>query len=198
MHTVRFWVGWLVVMAYPVGLLLWVAIHPFASFWRRVGVAWTYAILGIPSLAYMILVFIIRDKIMSTDFGTHYSLVGVAVIFLLSGILLGLKRRRYFTFGQVSGIPELSKNQYPGKLITQGPYARIRNPRYAEMAIFTLGYVVLANYLVPYIVYILSIPVIYLVVLLEEKELRQRFGREYEEYCLRVPRFIPKKRERKQ
>jgi protein-S-isoprenylcysteine O-methyltransferase Ste14 len=30
-------------------------------------------------------------------------------------------------------------------------------------------------------------------VLLEERELRDRFGAEYEEYCRRVPRYIPKR-----
>jgi protein-S-isoprenylcysteine O-methyltransferase Ste14 len=29
------------------------------------------------------------------------------------------------------------------------------------------------------------------VVLLEERELRDRFGAEYDEYCGRVPRYIP-------
>jgi protein-S-isoprenylcysteine O-methyltransferase Ste14 len=36
-------------------------------------------------------------------------------------------------------------------------------------------------------------PAIHLVVLLEEPELRERFGAEYEEYCGRVPRYIPKR-----
>ena len=28
--------------------------------------------------------------------------------------------------------------------------------------------------------------------LLEERELRERFGTEYEDYCRRVPRYLPK------
>jgi protein-S-isoprenylcysteine O-methyltransferase Ste14 len=31
----------------------------------------------------------------------------------------------------------------------------------------------------------------HIIVLLEEKELKERFGRGYEEYCRRVPRYIP-------
>ena len=193
MDAARSWVGIIVVMSYPVGLLLWVVIHPFAAFWRRLGTAWTYGILSIPSLAYMVVVFLMRKKILARDFGTQYLLVGLAFVFMIIGILLSLKRRKYLNFSRLSGIPELSEKQYPGKLLTDGPYARIRNPRYIEAAFFTLGYVVFANYLVPYIMFLLSLPVLFLVVILEEKELLQRFGKEYEEYCQRVPRFIPKR-----
>ena len=194
MDTVRFWIGLLVVMSYPVSLLLWVVIHPSAAFWRRLGTAWTYVILGFPSLAYMVLVFLMRTKILSRDFGTNYLLVGLAAIFMITGIFISLKRRKYLTFSRLSGFPELSEKLYPGKLLTDGPYAYIRHPRYVEMGLFTLGYVLLANHLVPYIMYLLSLPVLYLVVILEERELFRRFGKEYEKYCQRVPRFIPRKK----
>ena len=39
----------------------------------------------------------------------------------------------------------------------------------------------------------LCVPTLYLIVLLEERELRDRFGEEYEAYCRRVPRFVPKR-----
>jgi len=193
MDTVRFWIGLIVVMSYPVGLLLWVVIHPFAAFWRRRGVIWTYCILSIPSLAYMVVIFLMREKILARDFGTRYLLIVLAVIFMIIGILMSLKRRRYLTFSRLSGIPELSRKHYPGKLLIDGPYARIRNPRYIEAAFFTLGYVLFSNYLVPYIMFVLSLPALFLVVILEEKEMIRRFGKEYKDYCREVPRFIPER-----
>ena len=52
------------------------------------------------------------------------------------------------------------------------------------------------NYLAVYLLLILYIPVIYLVVVLEERELRERFGIAYDRYCREVPRFIPRLRRR--
>jgi protein-S-isoprenylcysteine O-methyltransferase Ste14 len=37
----------------------------------------------------------------------------------------------------------------------------------------------------------LTIPGLHAIVLLEERELVERFGQEYRDYALRVPRYIP-------
>lgn len=50
----------------------------------------------------------------------------------------------------------------------------------------------MANYPAVYLAWLLWIPGVYVTVLFEERELRQRFGAEYEEYCREVPRFIPR------
>jgi protein-S-isoprenylcysteine O-methyltransferase Ste14 len=55
-----------------------------------------------------------------------------------------------------------------------------------------LGSALIANYLALYLVVALWLPGLYFIVLLEEKELRDRFGPAYDEYCRRVPRFIPR------
>jgi protein-S-isoprenylcysteine O-methyltransferase Ste14 len=54
-----------------------------------------------------------------------------------------------------------------------------------------LGYALIANYLALYLVFALWLPALSLIVRLEESELRERFGPAYEEYCCRVPRFVP-------
>jgi protein-S-isoprenylcysteine O-methyltransferase Ste14 len=53
-----------------------------------------------------------------------------------------------------------------------------------------LGSALIANYLVLYLVVALLLPGIYVIVRLEEKELRDRFGLAYDEYSRRVPRFL--------
>jgi protein-S-isoprenylcysteine O-methyltransferase Ste14 len=52
--------------------------------------------------------------------------------------------------------------------------------------------VLLANYLATYIVFVASLVTLALIVPLEERELRTRFGSAYDDYAARVPSFIPK------
>jgi protein-S-isoprenylcysteine O-methyltransferase Ste14 len=89
------------------------------------------------------------------------------------------------------GGPEVEEGGHGGELLTEGPYAVIRNPRYVEIVLGTMAYVTFANWTGPYLVAIGTILAIHAVVLLEERELVQRFGEEFEAYRSRVPRYIP-------
>ncbi len=192
MHSVRYYVALVVLLSVPPGLLLWFIIHPFASFWRRFGPVWTYSILVLPMVAMMFGLFLVRKPLLTIDFGTRYELIAVGVLVMVGAVTIGIKRKKHLTFGILAGLPELSQQRYPGKLLTEGLYAKIRHPRYVEAFLGILGYALIANYLAPYFLVLLSIPIIFLIVALEERELRDRFGEEYEEYCRNVPRFLPK------
>ena len=76
-------------------------------------------------------------------------------------------------------------------LLTQGPYAVIRHPRYVEVLLATFAYAFFANYVGVYAVALATIPALHLVVILEERELADRFGSEWVEYAQRVPRYVP-------
>jgi protein-S-isoprenylcysteine O-methyltransferase Ste14 len=90
------------------------------------------------------------------------------------------------------GLPELAPERYPQGLITTGLYARLRHPRYVQVALALLGYALIANYLAGYLVFAAWLLVMYPLVVLEERELRQRFGEAYDAYCRQAPRFIPR------
>ena len=196
MNTARYVVAVVLMMSLPPGVFLWFFIHPFASFWRRLGPVWTYSILSVPVVLYMVGVFLARDLLVGVDYGTSYVTIAVAVICVAGGAWIAIARRKLLTAGVLSGLPELSEERYPGKLLCEGIYGRIRNPRYIEVFLFSLAYALFANFLGPYIMVLIFVPAIHVVVLIEERELRERFGDVYEEYCRRVPRFFPRKLER--
>lgn len=191
--TARIVVAVMVIACHPPGILLWFAVHPFAAFWRRLGAVWTYAILGVPTIGLIIGAVLLRKPLLMRDLGTSWVTIALAVPCLATALLINRQRSRQLNFGKLSGLPELSQDG-PGTLLTQGIYSRLRHPRYVEVTLWVLGYALFANYLGAYVVLALSVPLILGVVVLEERELRQRFGEAYEAYCRRVPRFIPRRR----
>jgi len=67
--------------------------------------------------------------------------------------------------------------------------------RYVEFTVFVLAYVAFANYAGTWILWALGWPAIHAVVLLEERELHDRFGQEYVDYCRLVPRrYMPRRK----
>jgi protein-S-isoprenylcysteine O-methyltransferase Ste14 len=81
----------------------------------------------------------------------------------------------------------------PKKLVAEGPYAIVRNPMYWSVLSVMLGEAavfhsaLLAEWAAGFFV-----AVNLFVLLYEEPALRRKFGVEYEEYCRRVERWIPR------
>jgi protein-S-isoprenylcysteine O-methyltransferase Ste14 len=82
----------------------------------------------------------------------------------------------------------------PTELLTRGPYKHVRNPLYLAAAALFGG---ISTVYVPWTVsdvfraILLAVIVHVVVVRLEEPATRKRLGPAYEEYCRRVPRWIP-------
>ena len=78
-------------------------------------------------------------------------------------------------------------------LVTSGPFAMCRNPLYVGSFLISLGYLIMCNRPV-----VLAIGVVLFWILhgaavaYEEGLLREKFGEEFEDYCCKVPRFIPR------
>jgi len=81
----------------------------------------------------------------------------------------------------------------PKKLVEEGPYRIVRNPMYWSVAFVLLGEAlvfhspVLAELAVAFFA-----GTILFVLFYEEPILRRKFGAEYEEYCRRVPSWLPR------
>lgn len=78
-------------------------------------------------------------------------------------------------------------------LIRTGLFAHSRNPLYLGNLLICCGLVIMAN---SYWWYVLALPgfigVYWAIVLAEEAFLAERFGLEYEDYCRKVNRFVPR------
>ncbi|MCH7531402.1 MAG: isoprenylcysteine carboxylmethyltransferase family protein [Gemmatimonadetes bacterium] len=191
MSTARYVIAVLLVISLPPAIVWWYVIHPFVGFWRKIGKPITYTVMTVLFLGSVVGLFAVRDALVLTDLGTSWIMVGVAAVLIIPAIWLAILRAKYLSFGILAGVPELDADGSGGKLLNQGIYAVIRHPRYVEIALGTLAYAAFANYLGGYILALLTIPGIHAVVVIEEKELAERFGEEYEAYRASVPRYIP-------
>jgi protein-S-isoprenylcysteine O-methyltransferase Ste14 len=81
----------------------------------------------------------------------------------------------------------------PKKLIITGLYRYTRNPIYLGALFILLGYIfgfgsgIMILY---FLLFVLAYQI--LITLIEEPILRNTFGKDYEEYCKKIPRWIPR------
>lgn len=76
-------------------------------------------------------------------------------------------------------------------LVTGGVYAWTRNPMYLGLTVVLIGWAVRLGTLAPFVGPVIFVPLIERVQIFpEEHALRARFGREYEDYCARVHRWL--------
>jgi len=83
----------------------------------------------------------------------------------------------------------------PPCFVAAGAYRRVRNPMYLLYVVIMLGEAILYRSW-PVLAYAAGFWLLAhaYVVGVEEKGLRRRFGAEYEDYCRRVPRWLPRAR----
>jgi protein-S-isoprenylcysteine O-methyltransferase Ste14 len=109
------------------------------------------------------------------------SLVAGACLTAL-GVAVFVRSARVMRSAEVGGLS--------GELYTDGPYAYSRNPQYVGMIVGLSGLALLANS--PLVTGLVAAHVGWVLLLprAEERHLRAEFGREYERYAARVPRFV--------
>ena len=78
-----------------------------------------------------------------------------------------------------------TRNVGASKLVTNGPFAYVRNPLYIGNIIMYSGATVITNIWQPWLTFAV-------ILFLEEEKLHELFGAEYQEFCANVPRIIPR------
>ncbi|MEZ5332205.1 MAG: isoprenylcysteine carboxylmethyltransferase family protein [Thermoanaerobaculia bacterium] len=191
LHAARYFLAVLLVVSIPAAVLYWYLIHPFAGFWRRRGPAVTYLVVGLVCVALIAVLVPWRSVLLGDPWPFSWPLALVGLAFY--GVAIAIERacRKHLRFSILTGTPELSSAD-PGVLLTDGIYARTRNPRYLAVLVSLFAFALILNYPGLYVLFLLSVPTLYLVILLEERELAERFGDEYRRYLERVPRLLPR------
>lgn len=81
--------------------------------------------------------------------------------------------------------------QQRGALAKAGPYARIRHPQYVAFVLILVGFLLQWPTLLTLVMFPILVVMYARLAITEEKEMRKRFGAEFEAYAARTPRFLP-------
>lgn len=168
--------------------LYWFAMHPLMRFWRTrphgaaflagVIVAW-------PPVTVCLIVFrheLFRESAPPVAF----IIAGLGLIAFEAWIFWRVKRD--LGGARLVGKTELSGS---GEIARTGIYSRIRHPRYAGSFLAIVGACLIAGTRIAWAVSIVWALLMFSAILLEEREMRRRFGAEFTAYCRSVPRFLP-------
>lgn len=192
MNTARYFIALFLLVVAPGAFAFWLIVHPFIQFWRRIGARWARTSGFSLMILLGLVMYFFHGSILAVDYGTNWSLIAMAAVLESISLSIAYRRRKHLTKPILVGTPELSNDKTDSKLLNQGIYSRIRHPRYVESMLECIAFALFANYQGIYILVAALLPVLYLIVLMEEKELRDRFGDAYVEYSRRVPRFFPR------
>lgn len=192
MDTARHWMGIFLIVGLPPAVGYWCVAHPLASFWRRLGPRWALAVLFTGLGLGWWGMWLIREWALGADLGTNLALVGPAALVYTASIILEIKTRKHLPLSILVGVPEFSQADKKGRVLSEGIYGWVRHPRYVAILLGTFGWALFVNHAGVYVLAVLTLPGLYLVAVLEERELLERFGDEYARYCERVPRFVPR------
>ena len=181
----------LLLALFPAAVLFWLLIHPFARFWRRLGRALAYTLVCLLCLALAVWIYGQRGPMLAVRWPFSWWLVGLGLLVYSVAIWVEIQCRRHLKVRILVGAPELGGD--PGRVLDQGIYRRLRHPRYLSVILGTLAWAFILNYPAVWLLALLVIPGFYLVIHFEERELRERFGAEYEAYMRAVPnRLVPR------
>lgn len=183
-------------MLWPAIPLLWIPVHCAPRFFRRLSFL-TYVLPLITWLPLSIVTFELREILLQHRSALPAAANIIGICLFVTGALLQAWTLSLLTLPGITGMPEVTRS-IPGRLRSAGPFSVVRHPTYLSHTFMLLG-VFLATGVtaVGIATAVDAIAVNTMVIPLEERELLERFGAEYEEYRRNVPsRILPLPRAR--
>src|SRR3972149_9038054 len=179
------------IILWPVIPLFWIPVHGLSRIFKRLGLL-TYAIPLISWLPFAYFIYSIRNFILPFKIELPFLLNISGIPLLILGTLLHVWTGKLLGLWGLIGLPEVSK-RIEGNLVTKGPFSVVRHPTYlAHTLIFSGVFLITGAVTVGIITFIDFLLVYALIIPLEEKELLNRFGKDYNLYKEQVPKLFPR------
>jgi protein-S-isoprenylcysteine O-methyltransferase Ste14 len=184
-------IGWLACVVYSTIPSFWLAIHPRAESWRSRRRSPYRVLLPLWIALWIVAALVTETWRHVVLYSSLWAWVPAAFLFG-AGFWLYSKSGRDFSIQQLSGIPEVMPGAREQRLITVGIHSRVRHPVYlahfCEMLTWSLG----TGLAVCYALTALAVLSGAVMIRLEDKELEQRFGEDFNQYKRSVPAIFPR------
>jgi protein-S-isoprenylcysteine O-methyltransferase Ste14 len=182
--------GWMAALVLFLQLpipLYWFVVHPLVGFWRQRPKASyvTGLLVSWPPATACLVAF--RRELFRPDWPAAWRAV-LGIVLIVFEVWLFGRLTRDLGMARLVGKTELSGG---GSIERHGIYGHIRHPRYLGSFLAILGACLLAAKPAMWAIAAVWVTLMLVAISFEERELCSRFGKEYEEYARRVPRFVP-------
>ena len=186
MRALHWLAGLVLVVELPVPIY-WLIFHGGIRFWRGRGRAAYGVAVGCAWGAGGWMLYHFRAQLFTGADGPLWAILAGVILMgadvaILVAVETQLGRRRLVGQAELAG---------DGELAVRGLYARVRHPRYLGMMLGVLGVCLVAGSRALWMVAALWWIATLVIIRLEERELRSRFGAAYAAYAKRVPSLLP-------
>ena len=182
--------GWLICGIEGTIPCYWLLVHPFINRWRTA--RFKFKLLA----PLWMLLWLIAWSL--TDPWRHIVLYRAPWTWFLSALLWSVSLYMYthagrsFSLDRLIGKHEIQPDRHEQSIVSTGVHGLVRHPVYLGHLCTLLGWSIGTGTVATFAMTAFAILTGAIMIPLEERELRQRFGAEYNEYAARVPALLPR------
>jgi protein-S-isoprenylcysteine O-methyltransferase Ste14 len=183
--------GWIACAIYSTIPVFWFLIHPRVEYWRSRKRSPYRILLPVWVVMWIIVAAATFPWRKIALYSTGWTWIPATILFAM-GFWLYAQSSKNFSAKQLGGLPELVAKHGEQRLVTTGIRSHVRHPVYlahlCEMFAWSAG----TGLAVCYGLTAFALITGAIMIGMEERELKQRFGDDYVAYCARVPAIWPK------
>jgi protein-S-isoprenylcysteine O-methyltransferase Ste14 len=177
-------------------LLLWIpffwfVFHPAIRFWRRVGNRAFWVALPV-WMIFAAGIIIARHDLFAMRVGRNALTWAAGAVLFVVANWLDSQTRHTFGWRRLAGLTEINPQHRLCGVVRTGVYGRVRHPRYLLYMLMMLSMAFLTGAVAIFLLAILNVLMYQILAPLEERELLDQYGPQYEAYRQSVPRFVPR------
>ena len=184
------WAAWLICGIYATIPTFWIAIHPFARRWR--GVRRRYSLIAPMWMAMWVAAWAVSAPWAQVVLYRQPLTWAITFTFFYVSYRMYTGGVRGMSIALIVGKQELNPEGHEQALITHGVHAMVRHPLYLGHLCTMLGWSVGTGSLACFALTAFAVVTGAIMIPMEERELRERFGSEYDRYAERVPMIVPR------